>query len=99
MYVDSMLESVAFTLRLCFCSHFHFSQLSKGINGVTFAAYDILQTTPSTSVAQEQHCVKVASPALSRGLRQFKRLQSAETAYADAYAKMNLGVGPFAKKE
>ena len=34
MYVDSMLESVAFTLRLCFCSHFHFSQLSKGINFV-----------------------------------------------------------------
>ena len=42
---------------------------------------------------------QVASPILVAGTRQFKRLQSAETAYADAYAKMNQGTGPFASKD
>ena len=57
-------------------------QLSKGVNGVTFSSYDILRTTPTTSVQQEMHCPKVSSPVMKAGLRQFKRLQSAETAYA-----------------
>lgn len=74
-------------------------ELSKGVNGVTLAGYDILRTTPSTSMQQELHCKKVASPILVAGTRQFKRLQSAETAYADAYAKMNQGTGPFASKD
>jgi len=39
-------------------------ELSKGVNGVTLAGYDILRTTPSTSMQQELHCKKVCTRVL-----------------------------------
>mmetsp|Transcript_42449 Transcript_42449/g.96065 ORF Transcript_42449/g.96065 Transcript_42449/m.96065 type:complete len:223 (+) Transcript_42449:153-821(+) len=73
-------------------------QLGKGVNGVTFSGYNILHQTPTKSVQQELHPMQMGSPVLTAGTKMHKRLQSAETAYADAYAKMNQGTGPFAAK-
>jgi hypothetical protein len=51
-------------------------------------------------------CIKInqllmqrPSTALVSGVRMHKRLQSAETAYADAYCKMNQGMGPYTSVE
>lgn len=72
-------------------------QLSKGVNGVTISQFDILQSVPPGGVHHEMHDVKVASPVMKRGLEAFKRRQSAETAYADAYMRSQ-GTGPFANR-
>eukprot|EP00615_Pteridomonas_danica_P007177 CAMPEP_0114346378 /NCGR_PEP_ID=MMETSP0101-20121206/13019_1 /TAXON_ID=38822 ORGANISM="Pteridomonas danica, Strain PT" /NCGR_SAMPLE_ID=MMETSP0101 /ASSEMBLY_ACC=CAM_ASM_000211 /LENGTH=211 /DNA_ID=CAMNT_0001482985 /DNA_START=1 /DNA_END=636 /DNA_ORIENTATION=+ len=74
-------------------------QLSKGVNGVTFASYDVLRNTPKESMQQQLHGTQRPSVALAAGVTQHKRMQSAETAYADAYCKMNQGIGPYASKD
>lgn len=72
-------------------------QLSQGVNGGTFAQFDILRRVPPSGVAQELHGVQTYTPALQRGVVAFKRTQSAETAYADAYMRSQ-GTGPFVNK-
>jgi hypothetical protein len=74
-------------------------QLSKGINGVTFSQYNVLRSTPTTSVQQDDMNGARPREVLVRGYHKHLRLQSAETGYADAYAKMNQGVGPFAARD
>jgi len=72
-------------------------QLSKGINGVTFTQFDILRSVPASGVQQELHNLKTYTPVMQQGLVAFKRTQSAETAYADAYMRSQ-GTGPFVNR-
>lgn len=42
-----------------FIFFFHLSQLSKGVNGSTFAQYDIMRNTPKQSIQQQLHSNQV----------------------------------------